>query len=92
MNKEKQIVRNWLKVFIAALFISGFTAIPVEQELTYVVNHFPFEGSIKGFLEIVVGLINTQFLRSGLYFWAAGFGLLHIIYGFVMWWKYEKNG
>jgi hypothetical protein len=48
MNKEKQIIRNWLKIFIAALFISGLTAIPVEQELTYIVDHFPFEGSIKG--------------------------------------------
>jgi len=54
MNKEKQIIRNWLKVFIAALFISGFTAIPVEKELTYVVSHFPFEGSIKGWLEEVL--------------------------------------
>ena len=44
-----------------------------------------------GFLEIIVGLINTQFPKSGLYFWAVGFGVLHIIYGFVMWWKYERN-
>jgi hypothetical protein len=26
-----------------------------------------------------------------LYFWAIGFGVLHIVYGFVMWWKYERN-
>lgn len=44
-----------------------------------------------GLSQIVVGLINTQFVGYGLYFWAAGFGVLHIIYGFVMWWKYEKN-
>jgi magnesium-transporting ATPase (P-type) len=44
-----------------------------------------------GYTEIVVGLINTQFPRSGLYFWAIGFGILHIIYGFVMWWKYERK-
>jgi hypothetical protein len=44
-----------------------------------------------GFLEIILGLINTQFPKSGLYFWAIGFGVLHIIYGFVMWWKYERN-
>jgi hypothetical protein len=44
-----------------------------------------------GFLEIILGLVNTQFPRSGLYFWAIGFGVLHIIYGFVMWWKYERN-
>ncbi len=44
-----------------------------------------------GFCEIILGLINTQFIGYGLYFWAAGFGLLHIIYGFTMWWKYERN-
>lgn len=44
-----------------------------------------------GFLEIVLGLVNTQYVGSGLYFWAIGFGILHIIYGFVMWWKYERN-
>jgi len=44
-----------------------------------------------GLFQILLGLINTQFPEKGLYFWAAGFGLLHIIYGFVMWWKYEKN-
>lgn len=44
-----------------------------------------------GYCEIVLGLINTQFAGYGLYFWAAGFGVLHIIYGFAMWWKYEKN-
>jgi hypothetical protein len=44
-----------------------------------------------GFLEILLGLINTQFIGYGLYFWALGFGVLHIIYGFAMWWKYERN-
>lgn len=44
-----------------------------------------------GYLEIIVGLISTQFPRSGLIFWAIGFGILHIIYGFVMWWKYERT-
>jgi len=61
MNKEKQIVRNWLKVFIAALFISGLTAIPVEQELSYIIDHFPSEGSIKGFLdEVLIGIRHTS--------------------------------
>jgi len=61
MNKEKKIVRNWLKVFIAALFISGLTAIPVERELSYIVDHFPFEGSIKGWLdEVLIGIKHTS--------------------------------
>ena len=44
-----------------------------------------------GLCEIVLGLINTQFISYGLYFWAAGFGVLHIVYGFIMWWKYERG-
>lgn len=43
-----------------------------------------------GYCEIILGLINTQFIGYGLYFWAAGFGVLHIIYGFIMWWNYER--
>jgi len=44
-----------------------------------------------GYFEILLGLISTQFLGWGLYFWAAGFGVLHIIYGTMMWWKYERS-
>jgi len=44
-----------------------------------------------GYCEIVVGLINMQWIGYGLYFWALGFGVLHIIYGIVMWWKYERK-
>ncbi len=43
-----------------------------------------------GYMEIVLGLANTQYTGYGLYFWAAGFGVLHIVYGVIMWWKYEK--
>jgi hypothetical protein len=44
-----------------------------------------------GICEIILGLINTQFIGYGLYFWAIGFGVLHIVYGFFMWWKYERS-
>ena len=36
-----------------------------------------------GIVEIVLGLIAAVIPGYGLYFWATGFGLLHIIYGFV---------
>ena len=41
--------------------------------------------------EIFLGLINLFFTGQGLYFWAVGFGILHIAYGIFMWWKYERN-
>jgi hypothetical protein len=37
-----------------------------------------------GLLEIALGLLATHFIGYGLIFWAAGFGILHIIYGIVM--------
>lgn len=44
-----------------------------------------------GYAQIALGLINLQFAGNGLLFWALGFGVLHIVYGGVMWWKYERN-
>ncbi len=43
-----------------------------------------------GISEIILGLIACVFIGYGLLFWALGFGVLHIVYGLMMWWKYEK--
>ncbi|HRN79575.1 MAG TPA: hypothetical protein PKY29_05590 [Ferruginibacter sp.] len=45
-----------------------------------------------GYTEIILGLISMWFIGYGLYFWAIGFGLMHIVYGIWMWLKYDyKN-
>jgi hypothetical protein len=44
-----------------------------------------------GYGQLILGLINLWAIGGGLYFWAAGFGLLHILYGAVMWWRYERK-
>ncbi|MBI9040584.1 hypothetical protein [Lutibacter sp.] len=44
-----------------------------------------------GVLNILIGLISTQFIGYGLYFWGFGFGVLHIIYGIVLYNKYDKK-
>ena len=44
-----------------------------------------------GYGQILLGICNLWVLHYGLIFWAAGFGLLHIFYGALMWWKYEKG-
>lgn len=43
-----------------------------------------------GLMEIVLGLIATYFIGFGLLFWAIGFGVLHIIYGIIMQWRYKS--
>lgn len=44
-----------------------------------------------GFSELALGLVNLWFVGYGLMFWTVGFGVLHILYGIIMWWKYEKK-
>jgi hypothetical protein len=44
-----------------------------------------------GVSEIILGLIATQYVGYSLHFWAIGFGVLHIVYGFAMWWKAERK-
>lgn len=44
-----------------------------------------------GYGQLALGIINLQFTGYGLYFWAAGFGILHILYGGIMWYKYDRN-
>lgn len=43
-----------------------------------------------GILEIFLGLVASFYVGYGLIFWTIGFGLLHIIYGMLMYNKYEK--
>lgn len=44
-----------------------------------------------GYANVILGLIATQFIAYGLYFWAAGFGVFHIIYGIWMYNKYDRK-
>src|SRR5690606_6579223 len=43
-----------------------------------------------GITEIILGLISMEFPGYGLLFWTIGFGILHIVYGTVMYFKYDK--
>ncbi len=44
-----------------------------------------------GYAEIVLGIVALWNLGYGLYFWTAGFGIFHIVYGVWMWYKYERK-
>lgn len=44
-----------------------------------------------GISMIVLGLLSTWFLGFGLVFWALGFGVCHIVYGSLMYFKYDRN-
>ena len=42
-----------------------------------------------GFCELVLGAVSLFFIEYGLIFWITGFGILHILYGLVMFKKYK---
>ena len=50
-------------------------------------------GEIKylGYTDLLLGLLNCWYIGWGLYFWATGFGVMHIVYGTIMWYKYERT-
>jgi hydrogenase-4 membrane subunit HyfE len=44
-----------------------------------------------GFAEVILGLMNSASIGYGIFYWAIGFGVLHIIYGALMYFKYERK-
>ncbi len=43
-----------------------------------------------GYMEIGLGLLSAWFYGHGMIAWMIGFGVLHIVYGTVMYYKYER--
>ena len=60
---------------IALFTISKFTYIEVR---------------VLGLIEIVLGLAGAYFVNWGVLFWAIGFGVVHIVYGIYVYFKYER--
>jgi len=83
--------------FIVALVYHGFYILILPSSLIFYglslisAGHFTFRDiKILGFLEIFLGLIALVLIDWALYIWAFGFGILHIVYGSIMYFKYEK--
>lgn len=43
-----------------------------------------------GLTEIGLGILAGIFVNHGLLFWTLGFGVMHIVYGIVMYYRYER--
>jgi hypothetical protein len=55
------------------------------------ISKFTFdEVKILGLIEILLGLISVYEVSLGLLFWAIGFGVVHIVYGIYVYFKYER--
>ncbi len=84
-------------LFILALISRGYMIIVAPATLLFYglallnASHFTLS-DIKylAYLEISLGIISAFFPGYGLIFWTLGFGILHIIYGIMMHFKYDK--
>jgi hypothetical protein len=75
---------EWRFVTPASLLFYGLGLVSAGK---YTVAHIRY----LGYCEIILGLLNMVYIGHGFYFWVIGFGLLHIIYGVMMWWTYERK-
>jgi hypothetical protein len=99
----KRLVMNMaVPLFIGGililLFISkGFIGFVAPFSLLFyglalfTISKFTFdEVKILGLIEILLGLISVYKVSLGLLFWAIGFGVVHIVYGIYVYFKYER--
>ncbi|WP_118950885.1 hypothetical protein [Taibaiella helva] len=75
---------DWIYISPACLIFYGLALINGSK---YTVSDIKY----LGLTEVILGCIGL-FLSPGygLYLWALGFGVLHIVYGIIMWRKYDQ--
>jgi len=73
----------------ALLYIPPTTLVFYGLALVHASSYTRNDIRSLGLTEIALGLISLIIIGYGLFFWALGFGVLHIIYGTYMYYKYE---
>lgn len=84
-------------IFCLVLFYHGLIGLIAPATLVFyglaLMNAGRFsleEISYLGLSEIILGLVCLIFLGYGLIFWALGFGVLHIVYGILMYVRHDR--
>ena len=95
MNMAVPLVSGGVLILILVLkdmieLVAPFTLLFYGLAL-YNAGKFTYpEVKTLGLVEIALGLISSYFLGFGLLFWSFGFGVVHIIYGIYMHYRYER--
>jgi FtsH-binding integral membrane protein len=77
------LFRGDISIVVSSTLIFYGLALVNVSRYTYGEVHY------LGLTEIVLGLLAAIFVRNGIIFWTIGFGVCHIIYGFIMYKKYD---
>lgn len=80
------LLKNNLFIWVPAvtLIFYGIACINASQKTVRDIFYL-------GLTCLVLGLINTLFLGYGIVFWSLGFGIAHIVYGTLMYYKYDRK-
>jgi len=87
-------------IFCIALILRGFESLEFVAPSMLIFYGLALVNASKytihdirylGCLEILLGLISAFYVSHGILFWAIGFGGLHIVYGTIMWFKYDRK-
>ncbi len=85
-------------IFILKIILLGYYDLIVASCLLFygaaLFSACHYSGSELKYLaigEFVLGLIALCTLRHQLWLWMIGFGVFHILYGIVMWYRYERT-
>lgn len=89
-KKEIRSIRRWLIFFMISLFLSGLTAIPVEQELAFLTQFFSIDTTLGSWLHKVYAAMEetnrqTPFLAYGYDWLAFAHFILAILFIGVFW-------
>lgn len=99
---RKLLVNLFIPVFAGAVFIVAMLArgtweFAVGASLIFyglaLINASKYTISdirSLGLVQVLIGFAALFLPEQGLYFWASGFGLLHVLYGAVMWYRYDR--
>jgi hypothetical protein len=77
--------QHYYMVIAPACLIFYGLALVAASQYTY--------GDVKwlGLLDVILGLLALMMPAYGLLLWALGFGVLHILYGTIMYYKYDRE-
>jgi hypothetical protein len=76
--------RNHLDMIVPAMLIFYGLSLVNAGKFTFGEIHY------LGLTEIALGILAGIFINYGLLLWTMGFGLMHIVYGSVMYFRYER--
>jgi hypothetical protein len=79
------IFRDKLDMVIPLMLVFYGLALVNAGKFTFGEIHY------LGITQIALGIIAMIFIEHSLFFWAFGFGLMHIVYGTVMYYRHERT-